>query len=233
MNQNSEQTYSIYVSPAWKIVSVKNGWSWLAMFVGLVVGEYTTILISMIGKPPQNLTYIDLGFLVLFGACANEWKKKILVKRGYQLKTKLKAHSRKDAVLKYAETKAGIETEGLPPPLPQIEQTRHKQICNQAGDSKTMAAIHGNESVKQEEFQKSWLRRLCVALFWLISIPSVIFACLVTGLLMKHPNSINSPRDVVEIVAWIGGFGLMPLILWSFYRLALWIAFGSDKKLAG
>lgn len=80
-------------------------------------------------------------------------------------------------------------------------------------------------------FNNSWLKRLCLALFWLISIPAVLWALVViivisyqalTGTLSEH---IQWGELVATVIACLA----TPLILYSLYWLIAWIAFGPIK----
>lgn len=84
-------------------------------------------------------------------------------------------------------------------------------------------------------FNNSWLKRLCLVLFWLISIPAVLWALVaiiivsyqaLTGTLGEH---IQWGEFVTTVIVCLAA----PLILYSLYRLIAWVAFGPIIKVPG
>ena len=135
MKRSAEKTYSIYVSPKGKVASVKNGWSGIAMFLGFALGEWCSVILNVIlinipvlssARPPRFGEFLDLLMVAVFGYFWNGWTEKILLRRGYKLKAKVKANSRNDAVDKFKKVPEADQEGGgmLPPPLPPRESSQ-------------------------------------------------------------------------------------------------------------
>jgi hypothetical protein len=121
------KTYSIYENPQGERLAVKQGWSWPAfLFVGIwalvkkiwwaaTLGFGVGILIRIVSAASHSIAasltgfFLSLFLSIAFGAYGNEWWRKSLVSRGYDLKGDIGAPNQDMAIAYYLKTeKQGI-----------------------------------------------------------------------------------------------------------------------------
>lgn len=58
-------------------------WDWALLL--FVVGTAVSVAVAYAGLDPMGAVTVEIGFMVLVGAMSNDWRRRVLDRRGYRL----------------------------------------------------------------------------------------------------------------------------------------------------
>lgn len=126
LGQDAVKQYHVYADPKGQYEAVKQGWSWPGFFFNLIwalvkkmwiLGAVPLVFFFTVGFIEGASGYSNTGFDLLinvlsiglslvYGYMGNEWRKKNLLSRGFELVKAVSAETPEGAIADYLKNKA-------------------------------------------------------------------------------------------------------------------------------